>query len=279
MSKGFLIFSQNANGHDYLKQAYALALSIKVSQPINNAVALMTNDKVPDEYLHAFDYVVEIPWEHTEEDRLFFSDSRWKIFHVTPFDETIVLDSDMLLFKDITMWWDHLSNFDLKFCSRINNFRGIPVVDTFHRKTFIENDLPNVYFALHYFKKSDLALEFYKTLEFVIKNWEWHYTKFAPKNYQSWVSMDLSAAIAVEIMGLQEQVVSSMCPLEFVHMKTPLQDWKPQPNKWTDAVHYSLNSNKEFIVSNIKQSNLFHYIQKDFVTDAMINTLKGHVDV
>lgn len=279
MSKGFLIFAQNARNENYIKQAYALALSIKGSQREVTSVALMTNERVPDEYIHAFDFVVDIPWSVTAEDIMFSTDSRWKIFHVTPFDETIVLDSDMLLLEDVSSWWQYLSKYDIHFCSRIKNFRGEVVVDNIHRKTFIENELSNPYFALHYFKKSDLALDFYKTVEFVIKNWEWHYTKFAPKSYQPWVSMDLSSAIAIEILGIQEQAMTEFSPLEFTHMKAPLQGWNPPPLKWTDAVHYFLNSKNEFMISNIKQRPLLHYIEKDFITADMLTKLREAADV
>lgn len=279
MSKGFLIFAQNIRDQNYIKQAYALALSIKATQKTVSAVALMTNDRVPDEYLHAFDAVVDIPWGVSTEDIMFSTDSRWKIFHVTPFDETIVLDSDMLMLEDVSQWWNYLANYDVHFCSRIRNFRGEVVTDTVHRKAFIENELTNPYFALHYFKKSDLALDFYKTVEFVIKNWEWHYTKFAPKNYQPWVSMDLSSAIAIEILGIQEHAMTEFSPLEFTHMKAPLQGWNPVPLKWTDPVHYFLNSKNELMISNIKQRPLLHYIEKDFITSDMLTKLRECANV
>ena len=32
-----------------------------------------------------------------------------------PFDETIVLDADMLVLEDITHWWKALSNYELYY--------------------------------------------------------------------------------------------------------------------------------------------------------------------
>jgi len=279
MSKGFLLFAENNDKVNYVKQAYALALSIKSSQPNYSSVSLVTNDPVPEKYKSVFDNIIPIPWITSNISSPFRSENRWKLFHVSPYDETMVLDSDMLLTDDITVWWEHCGNSDLKFCSHITNYRGERIVDTVHRLAFINNDLPSPYIALHYFKKSQLALDFYKTLEFVINNWEWHYAKYAPKNAQSWLSMDVATAITIELMGIHEQVIDTHCPLEFTHMKPAIQGWHNPPKKWTSAVHYLLDNNGKLIISNIKQKALFHYIEKDFITDAMIIQLEELANV
>ena len=62
MSKGFVVLAQNSNGIDYIKQAYALALSIKLSQLDVNNISIITNDTVPNEYKSLFDQIVPIPW-------------------------------------------------------------------------------------------------------------------------------------------------------------------------------------------------------------------------
>jgi hypothetical protein len=273
VARGFVVVAQNTDTVDYVKQAYALALSIKCSQKIDKSISIITNDIVPDAYKLVFDYIVPIPWIDEATDTKWKVENRWKIFHVTPYDETIVLDTDMLLLEDISTWWEYCTNYDLKFCSKIKNYKLDYVVDTYHRKAFTANNLSNPYFALHYFKKTELAYDFYKVLEFVSNNWEWCYTKFAPVEYQEWLSMDLAAAIAIEIMGLHEIAIDKNSPLEFIHMKTPNQGWMPIPSSWQDTVPYILNKKGELIVGNIKQSKLFHYVEKNFVTDKLIERL------
>jgi hypothetical protein len=177
--------------------------------------------------------------------------------------------------EDISRWWDYCSNYDLKFCSRVCNYKLEYVThDEFHRKTFIENDLTNPYFALHYFKKRPVAHDFYKILEFVVNNWEWCWGVFTPKARQDWLSMDLATAIAIEIAGLQEQVIDKLSPLEFIHMKPPLQSWDPIPAKWQSTVLSMLSSKGDLIVGNIKQHKLFHYVEKDFITDSLLSKLE-----
>ena len=271
MSKGFIILAQNTKTVDYIQQAYALALSIKHSQQ-EKSISLITNDIVPKKYQALFDQIIPIPWEDT--DSRFRAENRWKIYHVTPYDETMVLDTDMLLLEDVSKWWSYCSNYDIKFCSRVKNYKLDTIVDTFHRKTFISNNLTNPYFGLHYFKKNQAAFEFYKILEFVITHWEFCRGTFAPLDPQEWLSMDLAAAIAIEISGLQDQAVDKTSPLEFIHMKTPIQGWQPIPSSWQDTVPFLLNKKGELIVGNIKQDKLFHYVEKNFITDDIIKKLE-----
>jgi hypothetical protein len=275
VSKGFLVYAQNTDSVDYITQAYALALSIKTTQSIYRNISIVTDDTVPEEYLEVFDKVISIPWGDQSNGSKFKSENRWKLYHATPYQETIVLDTDMLLLEDITEWWTYCSNYNLKFCSRIKNYKLEEVVDTIHRKAFIANNLTSPYFALHYFKKSDEAHNFYKVLEFISNNWEWVYTKFAPEHYQSWASMDLTAAVAIEITGYHEQAIDQVSPLEFVHMKAPLQGWTVSAESWTNTVSHVLTTKGDLIVGNIKQSKLFHYVEKNFVTPQLIKRLKG----
>jgi hypothetical protein len=46
------------------------------------------------------------------------------------------------------------------------------------------------------------------------------------------------------------------------------------PEKWTDAVPYVLNSKGDFVVGNIKQSKLFHYVEKHFANDYLETQLE-----
>lgn len=273
MSKGFLVLAQNTPESDYIKQAYALALSIKLTQ--DTPISVITNDSIPEQYLHAFDKVIPIPFSDSAKRKKWKVQNRWKFFHATPYDETIVLDTDMLVLGNFSKWWKYCENKDIVFCSKVLNYKLESVLqDPYHRKTFISNNLTNPYSALQYFKKSDAALEFYKVLEFVVKNWEECYKIYAPLDRQDWLSIDLAVAITIEILGLQDQAVDVCSPLEFVHMKSPIQGWRTIPTNWRSYVTPYLNSKGELLVGNIKQPMLFHYVEKDFITNEMLTRLE-----
>lgn len=272
VSKGFVILAQNTTDVDYVKQAYVLALSIHATQS-ETAVSIITNDNVPAEYENVFDQIIPIPWVDEQASSRYVAEHRWKIYHVTPYDETIVLDSDMIMLQDINDWWWYCQDHELLFCEKAINFKGEIIENSIYRKTFTANSLPNTYFALHYFKKSEKAEYFYKVLEFVVNNWAWCYGKLASEHYQDWLSMDLAAAISLELCGYNDS--ADVCsPLSFVHMKPAVQGWYPVPEKWTYTVPYSFSSDGTLTVGNIKQNKLFHYVEKDFVDADIINKLK-----
>ena len=279
MSKGFLIYAQNTKKVNYVQQAYALALSIKNSQREINNVSLVTNDKVTKKYQKVFDNIIEIPWITTTEETRYRAENRWKLYHITPYDETIVLDSDMLILEDISEWWNYCSNYELKFCSKIKNYKLDTVLDqhNIYRKTFVANNLSSPYYALHYFKKCTVTHDFYKILEFVCNNWQWCYDRFAIKEYQDCLSMDLATAIAIEITGLNEQVIDKCSPLEFIHLKPAIQGWPIVFESWQDAVPCVFNSKGELVIGNIKQSKIAHYIENSFLSANVIKKLEDLV--
>lgn len=271
VSKGFVILVQNTAEVDYLKQAYALALSIRISQQIVKSVSLVTNDDVPEQYKHAFEHIIPIPWMDYTESR-YKAENRWKLYHASPYDETMVLDADMLMLEDIGSWWDQCSNYDVNYCSRIKNYKLDTVVDTVYRKVFTANNLTSPYNAIHYFKKSEVAHKFYKCLEFVCNNWEECYTIFAPELYENVLSMDLAVAIAIELSGIY--AVDAQSPLEFIHMRPALQGWPLTPVSWQNSIISVMNSKGELTVGNIRQSRVFHYIEKDFMSDKIVSILE-----
>jgi len=87
MNFGYLIIVSTSSDHDYLKMAYALALSIKNTQQQGyDKVALVTDDVDAVKKLKSswvFDHIIE----HEAKPRW---DSRSWMDQLTPFDSTVV---------------------------------------------------------------------------------------------------------------------------------------------------------------------------------------------
>ena len=177
MSKGYVIV---ASGKEHLRQAYLCALSIKKTQTINQ-VCLLTESHVPKKYNAVFDYIEPIPWNKTKD--FYVTQDRWKVYHVTPFKETIVLDSDMIFLSNQDHVWKHMEmhKFDICFPSHVTNYRQNKVTNNYYRKVFVENKIPLVYCAQHYFKKSEVAHNYYKVLEMICKEYEEFYKIYTKK--------------------------------------------------------------------------------------------------
>jgi len=272
MSKGFLVLAQNSDV-DYIRQAYALALSIRSTQPNINKISLVTDDTVPEQYLSAFDKIIPIPFGDAASSSSWKVENRWKLYHASPYDETIVLDVDMLVLDNIERVWSWVKDRDLFCTSKVLDYKGREVTNTTYRKMFVANDLPNLYSGMFYFKKSDTVLEFFKLLEFVTNNWEKMYYTVAPKNMQNFYSFDVSVAIAAKLLGCDNIITHNHSPFTFTHLKPALQGWDPIPQSCLSQLLVNFTDSRELYLNNFRQRGVFHYVEDAFLTDEFIEKL------
>lgn len=267
MNKGYLII---ASGKDYVKQACMCAMSIKYTQEINN-ISIVTNDNVPKKYASLFDKIVEIPWIVEGDDTYYLTEQRWKAFHVSPYEKTIVLDTDMVFLSDVSHWWNILDRYDIFLTSKVFTYRNQEVTSDFYRKAFMENKLPNLYCGIHYFKQNDIALNYYKQLENVCHNHIDYYNKFVKKSKpkvtnakgETFIlsSMDINHAITSLHVNLNN-ITNNF--INFTHMKSKAQNTINIGLDWTDSIPYYITDDLELKVGNFLQQGIFHYTENKF---------------
>jgi len=274
MNKGFLTLAQNGK-YDYLKMAYALAMSLKISQTKNSNLSVIVNkdDKVPEKYLKVFDKVIPVEKPNTE----------WKIqnkhryFELTPYDETIVLDTDMLFFHDISYWWDQLGLYnDIEFTSHVVNYRGDICTSDFYRKIFTKNKLPNLYTALFYFRKTPEIEAYFKLVGVMFEYWEKFYEKFL-KNPPKFLSGDVIYSLASKLMF--DRKWDNF--LTFTHMRSRLQDTKlvEDWNKYLTIFFTKSAGTIGLKINNFNQLYPFHYIKKDFLKSEVIELYENETAI
>jgi len=265
-SRGFVIF---AEGEEYVKQAYLAALSLQASHN-QYPVSVITNNKVKSQYRPVFDKIVEIPWYEPSETRL-KTDNRWKIYHVTTYNETIVLDSDVLVLQNLEYFWNFLNNYDLYFPSRVFTYRKELVTSEYYRKAFVANNFPNFYNVVHYFKKCDWTKKFYDWVELVNNNWELFYGNFCKEYYPKEPSMDVTTAIVAKILDCDSKIANLSQDIpEIIHMKPHIQNWRNPQTSWQDRVGVYLSEDLQLKIGNHRQDTIFHYTENNFVRDAII---------
>ena len=260
MTKGFLVFAQNSEDVDYIKQAYVFALSVHKYNDI--PVSIITNDNINEKYRHVFDKVIKFT-EDNAKDSYWKIENRHLVYELSPYDETIVTDTDVLVLENIN--WDLFKPFDLYFTTNPITYRGNPITSDYYRKAFTKNNLQNVYVGLHYFKKSPMAEKYYKTLKEVIENWKSYYNIFLQTSKPNYLSIDVATAIALDLCEYNMERSSDV--VDFVHMKPHLQEWTTVPEKWQSKV--GVYYNKDLKIGNYKQSGVFHYVEKDFCDRVM----------
>jgi len=263
MTKGFIV---HANGNNYVEQAYLLALSLKNCNTV--PISIITNDVLTNKQKTVFDQIIKIPWTNEEVDR-FDTANRWKIYHASPYEKTIVLDSDILILQNLDTLWKFLDNYQLYFPTNVYTYRGNKVTSNYYRKAFVANNLPNIYSTLYYFCKGEYAHEFFKWVELISNNWELFYGQFCTEYYPKVPSMDITHAIASKILDIDTEITNNktMFP-NIVHMKTHCQDWKRPTESWQLKVGCYLDEQKYLKIGNYIQNCIFHYTEDDFIKDS-----------
>lgn len=263
MSKGYLIIAQNNSTVDYVKQSYLLAKSIKATQTINK-VCLIT-DKKPN--YDIFDDVVILDTDSAINSE-WKIDNKWQIRNLSPYDETVLLDSDMIFpNRDLSHWWEYMGNFDICGASHVMTFRNEIANDDFYRKVFRDNKLPNVYTAFFYFKKN--TEEFFNLVEDIFKNKEYYSLLKNPPEY---LSGDVVFALAAKILGIE----FNHDVLTFCHMKAKIQGVESLTEEnWSTQLPSRIYE-KNIYINNFIQMYPFHYHDKTWLTNNLIEKLENN---
>lgn len=273
MNFGYLIVVSKNDDVDYLKLAYALALSIKNTQKEGyDKVALVIDDKFRVKSLNSpwvFDFVIE--WNQET-----FWDGRSWMDKLSPWAATVCLDADMLFTRDYSHWIDYfLENSELYVAPTAYTYRGEEITGNYYRKAFEANNLPNLYSMWTFFKKgSTLADEFFTLGRHIIKNPVEFKNIFLTEYKPKVVGTDEAFALSAKILDIQDQI---SYPLEFprvVHMKPMIQNWPWPADTWTDHVGFYLTRTGQLKIGNYQQHDIVHYVEKQLVTDEIINILE-----
>jgi len=273
MNFGYLIFVSKSESCDYLKMAYALALSIKNTQRGGfDKVALVIDDKQALDSLKStwvFDHVIE--WNQET-----FWDGRSWMDQLSPFEYTVCLDADMLFMRDYSHWIDYfIKNSELYIANKSYTYRGEIVEDEYYRRAFIRNKLPNFYSFYTFFKKdSEKAKEFFELGRYIIKNPAEFSNVFLADYKPKVVGTDEAFALSAKILGIEDDISYELEFPRVVHMKPMIQNWPWPAKAWSDHVGFYLNKQGRLKIGNYQQYDIVHYVEKDKITTEIINILE-----
>ena len=263
--KGFLTFAQNSNSVDYLKLAYLQCKNVKATQK-NNLFAVIvdkeTNKEVTELHRNTFDYIVELPEDYASEINLKFA-NEWQSFWLTPFKETVKLESDLLFTRSIDHWWHSFRHKDVVLSTGCKNYLGESSDVRYYRQFFDDNHLPDIYNGLMYFRFSRTALEFFNIAKRVFFNWNDVKEHALLNCREDSPSTDVLYAITAQLFGHEKCTIPSMDFINFVHMKPRIQQWNDEIS-WQDDVISELDGNM-IRVNNVNHYYPFHYYEKTFL--------------
>jgi hypothetical protein len=273
MSKGILLFAFN-NKIDYIKQACFFAITAK--EFLNLPVSVVTDDiSYASKFEKYFDNIVlfdnlketnyKVYYNGTSSEKLNFKNSaRCYSYDLTPYDETLVIDTDVLLgnkifrecynsiadflIYDIAYFLNDIKGAEIEYCNDVG-IKFYWATAFFFRKT-IENKI------------------FFDLLKHIQDNWN-HY-RFNYKIDQTYFRNDYAFSIAIHIMngfGIGNFANPMPGKLYFLSDREYIVDYNKNSflfllqNKLTE--HYFLNRTKDFNVHVLNKFSLDKIVNKN----------------
>lgn len=271
MSKGFMTIAQNTDSVDYLRLAYLQALNVKSTHPGAKyavIVDLETYKEVTDKNKKVFDYIITIAEDNSEHSSWKLG-NEYKVFELTPFKETIKIESDLLFTTNIDHWLPAFRLKDIVLSTGCQTYRQEPATARTYRKFFDDNNLPDIYQGLMYFRYSQTASNFFLTAQRIYRNWDYLKNNVLKNCREDKPSTDVLYALTAQIIGIENCTLPSLDFINFVHLKPGINGWSNTERPWKEIVNYEQDENM-IRVFNLNQYNPVHYYDKTFATEKVI---------
>lgn len=223
MTKGVLVFARNNSQIDYVKQAYYMAT--RVQKFLNIPVSIVTDNsdylkKTFSDYKSVFDKIIDTGFTDTytlkryNDGTLagrqleFKNDTRTLAYNLTPYDETLLLDSDFLVNNDVlnNCFSSNKDFLIYKDAYDLANFRDYSEFDYVS-----DTSVPFYWATCVFFRKTVSNKIFFDLLQHIQQNW-FHYNSIFQIN-SSVYRNDHAFSIAIHIMnGYQQGTFAGKMP-------------------------------------------------------------------
>ena len=268
--QGYVTFAQNTEEVDYLELAYLQCLNIKATQKHNSYAVIVdaaTKELIHDVHRNTFDYIIDLPIDHNDPANTRKFANEWQVFRLTPFKETIKLESDLLFTRSIDHWWTAFRLRNVCLSTGAKTFNGINGAIRKYRELFDANSLPDVYNGLMYFRYSREAHDFFDAAQYIQMNWE--YVRTGLKNcIEEQPSTDVLYALTALMVGEETCTMPSMDFINFVHMKSGFNGWH-DARSWLETV-INERDGDVIRINNLNQYDPVHYYDKTYCTQKLI---------
>jgi hypothetical protein len=248
--RGYLIPAIDTESVDYLGCAIQLAESIKQWHP-DASISVITLKRCDNP---VFDHVIPLPYG----DLGGFAND-WQCFEASPYRQTIKLEADMFAASPIDHWWTLFENRDVVISQGCRDIYNNTSNIRYYRKLFDNNQLPDVYNAVTYWRRSHTAKEFFDYVRNIFENWSAFKTllKFPDEK----ASTDVVYGMVAAIMGVENITLPVGLGPNIVHMKRYILP--TQVEDWTEELVWE-SVDPGLRIHTVAQSGLVHYHVKDW---------------
>lgn len=223
--KGVLLFAFNNQTTDYYKMAIATAK--RANKFLNLPVSIVTNTESITDTSYTFDNVIIQNAEtDNEKDRNpWYNKGRYRAYDLTPYDETILLDTDYLINSDRL-----LSVFDMydDFMCHDSTFFLTEGSDT---EYVSDRSFKTLWATVIVFKKTERVKHIFECLEMVQKNYN-HYINLYHINSPMYRN-DYGLTIAARIVDGHFDNKQNYIPWDLVHVNRYVKVFKDSDTEYT----------------------------------------------
>ena len=248
--RGYLIPAIDTESVDYLGCAIQLARSIRQWHPDAN-ISAITVKRCDDP---VFDHVIPLPYGDLEG---FAND--WQCFAASPYRQTIKLEADMIAASPIDHWWTLFEQRDVVVSQGCKDIYNQPSNCRTYRQLFDQNQLPDVYNAVTYWRLSARAKEFFDLVRNIFEHWPDFRALLKFPDEQA--TTDVVYGLAASIIGVENVTLPKGLGPMITHMKRGIIP--TLTNDWTEEFVCE-NTQPGVRIQTVAQSGFFHYHIKDW---------------
>jgi hypothetical protein len=100
----------------------------------------------------------------------------------------------------------------------------------------------------------------------MMQNWDEWAVRYSPEKKQTFPSLDLAIAMAVDILDISKECESPFDFPTFTHMKSGCQGWTHFSEDWN--IHLGIYVTDKIRLGNHIQTGILHYVDKKFIERA-----------
>jgi len=285
MSRGIIIFAQNNGYIDYAQQACACAGYARKSLSLFDEICLITNTETleaSEGLINSyFDKVIVTDVFQPDNIRLFKDTTRETeyasfknmgrsdVYALSPYDETLVIDSDYFIMNNVLdQVWD--SDNDVMINCKYRD------VSERHKENieYLDNfSIPMYWATVFYFKKSELAENLFTIINHIKHNYKYYYYLYNCSG--SLYRNDFAFSMALHILNGSVACDVPSLPIEYLNNSFDLDDIY-RINSHGDIIMYCADAERitEHILSKFTNTDL-HIMNKKavgrFIDDFLSN--------
>ena len=253
MSKGIIIFAQNNEYVDYAQQACACAGYARKNMSLFDEICLVTNTETleasKDLINEYFDNIIVTDAFQPENIRLFkdtidkteyasFKNmSRSDVYELSPYDETLVIDSDYFIMNDVLdQVWGSTNDVMIN-CK----YRDVSERHKEHIEYLDNFSIPMYWATVFYFRKSDLAENLFTLISHIKHNYKYYYYLYncSGNLYRN----DFAFSMALHILNGSVAFDVPSLPIKYLNNSFDLDDIY-RINSHNDIIMYCADAEK-----------------------------------